>query len=548
MGASKKWIKTVLGLQKANKMQSSEEDEMSSGSSDEIWHQRKDSVDLADSIIGKEFDPNVVAEAEGARDGIQSMNHSDGIDSGIDENETDQNLITEAEDAKHSSILPMKQSGEIDHGMFENKSDPFAIMNIENAETAQPISTPASSLSTTMVTVIQDANNANLQFVLSSDGSCSTSLQVGNVAQIPQYERKEWAAINIQAAFRRFMARRSLRALRGLVRLQALATSRAVRKQATITFHSMQDLVRVQARIRARRVRMGIENQIAQQKLQQKIEQEARVKETVKEPAKETVKEPAKETEGSGWCGSVRSAEEIKAKSEKRKEAAAKREKAIAYALARQWQATPKQRTKSASAGIDKIYWSWNWSDSWMVSSQWENRAIEINLEDGTKEPSDAQPKPAPRLASSGRKMVRCSTIKSDPGSPCSSSPIKSPHLREISSPRTPTRSPRASPRTPTRSPRAFVRDSGEVLSPRSFAGARSRSTPKERSPLGDNQGKKRLSLPDDNGQQGVQTANQFSRLAVKKAGIAAPKPVNTRTKSNGEDVHSSNLSPQTVH
>ena len=51
-------------------------------------------------------------------------------------------------------------------------------------------------------------------------------------------------------------ARRALRALRGLVRLQALVRGHNVRKQAQMTMRCMQTLVRVQARVRARRLNL----------------------------------------------------------------------------------------------------------------------------------------------------------------------------------------------------------------------------------------------------------------------------------------------------
>ncbi|CAH2064395.1 unnamed protein product [Thlaspi arvense] len=66
--------------------------------------------------------------------------------------------------------------------------------------------------------------------------------------------KEEIAAIKIQAFFRGHLARRAFRALKSLVKLQAVARGVLVRRQARIALHCMHALARLQVRVRARQL------------------------------------------------------------------------------------------------------------------------------------------------------------------------------------------------------------------------------------------------------------------------------------------------------
>ncbi|KAE9621391.1 putative IQ motif, EF-hand binding protein [Lupinus albus] len=70
--------------------------------------------------------------------------------------------------------------------------------------------------------------------------------------------REKWAAVKIQTFFRGYLARKALRALKGLVKIQALVKGYLVRKRAAATLHSMQALIRAQSTVRSQRARRSV--------------------------------------------------------------------------------------------------------------------------------------------------------------------------------------------------------------------------------------------------------------------------------------------------
>ncbi|CAI8608969.1 unnamed protein product [Vicia faba] len=75
-----------------------------------------------------------------------------------------------------------------------------------------------------------------------------------NSSSTKLFTKEDFAAIKIQAHFRGHLARRAHRALKSLVKLQALVRGVCVRRQSRIAMQCMHALVRLQVRVRARQL------------------------------------------------------------------------------------------------------------------------------------------------------------------------------------------------------------------------------------------------------------------------------------------------------
>ncbi|XP_027343653.1 protein IQ-DOMAIN 1-like [Abrus precatorius] len=175
--------------------------------------------------------------------------------------------------------------------------------------------------------------------------------------------KQEWAAICIQAVFRAFLARRALRALRAVVKLQATFRGRQVRKQAAVTLRCMQALVRVQARVRARNVRKSPQGKAVQKLLDEHRNQA----------------DPVKQVE-QGWCDIPGTVDEVKTKLRMRQEGAIKRDRAMAYSLSTQSRVSASPNSRTTKAEIPLKHHNLNNKslgcsllERWMEAKPWES-------------------------------------------------------------------------------------------------------------------------------------------------------------------------------
>ncbi|CAI0473366.1 unnamed protein product [Linum tenue] len=282
--------------------------------------------------------------------------------------------------------------------------------------------------------VVAQSDEYNSFTCSSNDDSFTAAM--ATVARAPARDfiavKKEWAAIRIQTAFRGLLARRALRALRAVVRIQAIFRGRQVRKQAVVTLRCMQALVRVQARVRATAVRISSEGQAVQQMLD----------------AYRNHADPTKQAE-KRWCNSPGTVDQVRTKLQMRLEGAIKRERAIAYALSQQAvKACPSPGRKTSNnskqqpivppkhhqKGDEYNPLGWSWLDRWMAAKPWESRLMEESsshsharadsLEISPTQPPPPQPPLLSRKSADNMYTSTCSS-KLKHHEPASSSSVK---------------------------------------------------------------------------------------------------------------------------
>ncbi|KAJ1387680.1 IQ motif, EF-hand binding site [Sesbania bispinosa] len=244
-------------------------------------------------------------------------------------------------------------------------------------------------------------------------------VQATIIAQPACKPKDEVAAVKIQTAFRGYMARRALRALRGLVRLRSLMEGPVVKRQAISTLRSMQTLTHVQSQIRSRRLRMLEENQALQKQLLQKH-----------------TKELESMRIGEEWDDSLQSKEQIEAKLLSKYEAAMRRERAMAYSFSHQ------QNGKNSSRSMNPMFmdptnptWGWSWLERWMAARPWEsNSQVEKEKNDHSSVKSSSRGITSAEISKSFARFQ----LNSERNSPTASQAPGSPNFQSHSTPSKP--------------------------------------------------------------------------------------------------------------
>ncbi|KAI6701934.1 hypothetical protein NL676_011070 [Syzygium grande] len=201
--------------------------------------------------------------------------------------------------------------------------------------------------------------------------TAQAAMEIARLTRPPSSLTKEnRAAVVIQTAFRGYLARRALRALKGLVKLQALVRGHNVRKQAKLTLQCMQALVRVQDRIRDQRARLSHEGS-------RKSMFDPETSNLWESSYLQDIRERRSVSRNTSctadfWDEHLFKMEDVEALLQSGKEIASQREKLLSQAFSQQiW----RSRRHPSAGNETELEERTKWLDRWMATKPWETES-----------------------------------------------------------------------------------------------------------------------------------------------------------------------------
>ncbi|KAJ8568306.1 hypothetical protein K7X08_027839 [Anisodus acutangulus] len=234
----------------------------------------------------------------------------------------------------------------------------------------------------------------------------------------PPTNRQHNAAVLIQTAFRGYLARRALIALKGIVKLQALIRGQNVRKQAKMTLKCMQALLRVQARVREQRARLSHDGNRRSMFAETTNLWDSKYLHDIRD-------RKSRSRDGSSiaddWRDCPRSLVELESMLQARKEASFKREKSLAHAFTQQ--VLDEMDVGSEEINERELEETANWLDEWMSSKQWSSSSRgSFDRRDSIKTVEMDTAKPYSNMVPNARRSQHSSPLHRQASSPRRSS------------------------------------------------------------------------------------------------------------------------------
>ncbi|CAI0556353.1 unnamed protein product [Linum tenue] len=202
--------------------------------------------------------------------------------------------------------------------------------------------------------------------------TAQAAVEVARLARPNYHAREHYAAIVIQTSFRGYLARRALRALKGLVKLQALVRGHNVRKQAKMTLRCMQALVRVQSRILDQRMRLSHEGSRKSTFSDTTSIIESRYLQDLSDRKSMQSREGSSSIAADDWDERPHTIEEVKAMLQQRKDAALNRQRNLSQ-QAKIWRNSGRSPSVGSEAELQDNRPPQQWLDRWMAAKPWDS-------------------------------------------------------------------------------------------------------------------------------------------------------------------------------